>query len=67
MPFNISNATIFDSILWSLAEMPLTLFWNNFITICLEEAAARREGGSPNPFPIQSFGIFAMAACKVAS
>jgi len=63
----MSGATIFDSKLCSLAEMPITLFWNNFTTICLGEAAARRGGGCPSPFPVQSFAIFAATVCKVAS
>lgn len=47
MSFNISSATIFDSKLWSLAEMPITLFWNNFTAICLGETAAGRGGSQP--------------------
>jgi len=59
MSLNISHATIFDSLLCLPAELTASLPWNNFTTICLGEAAARRGEGSSSPFLVQPFGVFA--------
>lgn len=66
MALNISDATIFDAKLCSLAETTVNSVCNNFTSICLGKAAARRGACSSSPSPVQPFGIFAEPSCKVA-
>lgn len=55
MSFNISSTTIFDSKLWSLEEMLITLFWNNFTNYLFRRSCCQERRGQSQPFSCSVF------------
>lgn len=53
--FNISSTAIFDSNLWFLEEMPVTLFWNNFTNYLFRRSCCQERRGWSQPFSCSVF------------